>query len=147
MSVRRVEFEATEAQVANCFIRIDEHSLAMFSVDYHHGNILAHLARKDDGTHEVRLRNRVYKDDKLGPESKDHKTYWQIHDTSTRESEAIENMRGFVNSFAEMAQKVMGKRADRWEVVRGARSVEEFMELVSTMPGMHVGKLSEPADS
>ena len=105
----------------------------MWQVAFGSGNWLAHLGRKEGGGYAIDFRWRYYRDDKLLPESKDVLRYYHGEISESSDAAAIEHVRqiyGMVRSLT--------ADAPSWELLRGARSMDEFTQLLMRMPGMHV---------
>lgn len=112
---------------------INESTVGLWSVDLGpYGNILAHMARQADGSILIVVRLREYRDNVMGPESKDKRTWYEIK-TKNGEARAIEKVRRAV----EMWRRTQPTACGSWELLRGARSLDEFAELLMAMPGMH----------
>jgi hypothetical protein len=118
-------------------IEIDfEQVIGVWSVELNSaGNMIAFLSRGPGANFTLNYRFRHYRDDKLGADSADVRHYYHGELTNLTEGQAIEKLRQIVEEF----------RTDRgdgrgWELIRGERSVDEFVELFTRMPGIHVGQ-------
>jgi hypothetical protein len=117
-------------------IEIGERTIAMWSVEMHHGNLLAHLGYIEEGKPRLRLdgRFRWYRDDVIDSrKSNDRRSWWKV-ETNDPPALAIEKFRDLIESL---------RRADgwkSWELLRGSRTAAEFAEELGKMPNMHVGE-------
>jgi hypothetical protein len=101
------------------------------------GNIMLHLACTDEGLarHRIDVTSRMYVDDIIeAHKSQDRRAHWEITTNSSREA-AIAKCRKFVETYGRQTG------GEHWELLRGGRTIEEFTELLATMPGMTAGKL------
>lgn len=140
-----------EAAAQNIVIRIDENTVAMWAVhfiradDHGRSDLLAHLGRNADGTYTLIARLRHYVNDKVF-DSKDHKTWYRVHDgASTTDLRAVERFRRVVETFSETVGVLGSSPPQYWELLRGARTIMEFGELLASMPGMHVSRQGVPS--
>jgi hypothetical protein len=113
-------------------IEINEHALAMWGVELVGGNWMALLARTDvEGVLELTYRFRWYRDDIIGPDTQDV-FRGERRRGRVPEAEGIKTLRAL---WDELRAAVPGHGA--WELLRGARSLEEFGDALTAMPGMH----------
>lgn len=125
-------------------IEIGDGTIGMWCVHlppYMQGNLLAHMGYLDETRTKIRIdmRFRWYRDDIIGPESKDQRSWYRL-DTRDPEACALEKFRAVVER---MRQRFGG--ANTWELLKGARSNEEFAEMLGRMPGIHKGAPEEAA--
>lgn len=114
-------------------IEIGARTIAMWSVALANGNWLGHLGRNAEGKLEFSYRWRWYRDEVIGQDSKDVRHFYS-GTLSVPESEAIHRFREVVETLRE---DLDGRS---WELVRGARSEDEFFAALRAMPGIHVGE-------
>ena len=114
-------------------ISIDENTIGMWCVDLGPmGNWLAHVGYKDASHTKILIdcRFRWYEDDKIH-DSKDRKSWYHIETQATLERQTIDKIRRVFEGLREKAPSHRG-----WELLKGARSIEEFSEELKRMPGM-----------
>lgn len=116
-------------------IEIGDNTIAMWCIELGNaGNWLAHLARGGpNGKYLLDYRFRYYVDD-LVQNSRDRRNWYRGELSGRSDDEMLRKLR---RVFDEM-RGAMGGRG--WELVRGARSVEEFTRALGKMPGIHVGE-------
>jgi len=118
-------------------VAIGEPTVAIWSVSLAPGvDFWAHLGRNSDGKLELACRVRVHVDDRVF-DSKDQKTWWTVtqRDESKGEADMLARCRAM---FDQMLVKSLTKQG--WELVKGGRSTQEFLEALEQMPGMYVSK-------
>lgn len=118
-------------------IEIGEKTIGMWCVELPpamQGNLLAHMGYLPDGRIRIDMRFRWYRDDLIGEDSKDARSWYRL-DTKDPVALAIEKFRGVVERYRQILEG-----ASTWELLRGARSAQEFAEALAAMPGMHVGE-------
>lgn len=110
-------------------LRLREHGKAC------DGNWLAFLVREEKG-YTLQFRYRWYVDERV-TDSKDRRSFYtaEFGRRAVTESEAIERARGYFEVI-----RSHGHSEQCWELLRGARTGDEFMEALRTMPGMHIGE-------
>lgn len=119
-------------------LTVTEATVGMWSVDLLIANWLAELARAENGKHVLTYRIRFYRDEKIF-DSADQRTFHQTELSGT-EQEVLRKVRVIFDELCNATPTHHG-----WELIRGARSVEEFLAVLGGMPGMHMRK--EPAES
>lgn len=113
-------------------IEINEKTIGIWAVHLgSRGDWLGHLARGAKGI-ELKYRFRWYRDDKLYEESKDKKNWYRVESRAMSEAQGIEVVRGAYQEILTASVRNKG-----WELLRGERSVEEFMAELFAMPGMN----------
>src|SRR5689334_14910683 len=112
-------------------IVIDETARAIWHVDLMIGNWIGVLSNTD-GKLEVRYRFRWFRDTLIGPESKDIRNFYTATFTGSSEDEAIKSARELFEALLERSPERKG-----WELIRGARSYEEFFDDFMKMPSIH----------
>jgi len=122
-------------------IQITDSAIAMWQVELDgKGNVIAYLSRGADGRLRAIYRFRWYRDDVIGPESKDVRRWYEMKISSTDdESMVLAKLRSV---FERLRENYTG--ATGWEVLRGNRSLEEFTDAISAMPGMHTRVEARP---
>lgn len=115
-------------------IEVGEATVGMWCIELgRDANWLAHLARLPSGKFALDYRVRHYLDDKL--EGSADRKNWYHGELTGPEARVLHNMR---RVFDEMLERAPGHRG--WELVKGERTVEQFLEALRQMPGIHVGK-------
>lgn len=110
---------------------INEQTIGMWNVALgERGNWLAHLARDDKGI-VLTYRFRWYRDDKTY-DSGDKKNWYRAESKTMNASQGIEVMRRTFNEIMAASARNKG-----WELLRGERSMDDFMTELFKMPGMH----------
>jgi hypothetical protein len=112
----------------DAMIEVGECTIGLWSVSLPAGDWLQHLGVMPDGTYEIVYRFRWYRDDKTF-DSADEKRWFRIR-TKTGESEA------HALEVARYAYGTLNKLGAHWELMRGARSSQEFADVLLAMPGM-----------
>ena len=121
-------------------IHIDDSTLAMWHCEIPRGNFTGALRRTDKPrTFQFDWRFRHYRDDVIGPESKDIRNEYTAELANTTEREAIAVLHDL---WAELHEKA-GPECGAWELIRGARSAEEFFDQLVSMPSMHARSAEE----
>lgn len=119
-------------------LTVTEATVGMWSVDLLIANWLAELARGENGKHVLTYRTRFYRDQKIF-DSADQRTFHQAELSGT-EQEVLRKVRVIFDELRNATPPHHG-----WELIRGARSVEEFLAVLGDMPDMHMRW--EPAES
>lgn len=116
-------------------IEITEKSIALWYVEIPHPpqNLMAHLARGENGAFDLVYRFR-YKRDNKAFDSKDDKSWYGGTITNHTEAQALEKMRMLIGI---LAKKSSGQL---YELLRGTGTVEQFMEQLGKMPWAHMRK-------
>lgn len=114
-------------------IALTDATLALWSAEYPNGNWMAHLARgAEAGSYDLTVRRRAYVDDKLWPESADELRSWMVRFKSASDAAAIERTR--------LCWKMLASNSGSepaWELVRGLRTLDEFVTALAAQPGIH----------
>ena len=114
---------------------IDETLIGIWFVDLSHEDQdwLGTLRYNDDGDYEMVYRHRYYVDDK-NFDSEDKKSWYEgtIEKERYTEEEIITETRGFVAKLSAFADD-----APTFELIKGERSVEEFMVEFRALPFVH----------
>jgi hypothetical protein len=115
-------------------IEIGEATIGMWSIrvnDYM--NWLAHLAREPNGDFLFTYRFRHDNDDDP------HCNWYKGTVRGVKsEHEAIERVRRAVSQMLDSDESMVG-----WELLKGARSIEEFSRALAQMPGITMRKVGE----
>lgn len=116
---------------------ITERSIGIWQCALQDGNWLAHLGRDEQGFLVLDYRFRWYRDDKVW-ESQDVKRWYRVKSKNVNEpvEAIIELVRTLQKGLAAMNAQGQG-----WEILRGGRTVEEFTDLLTSMPGTHTQTL------
>lgn len=114
-------------------LQLGESTLGVWSVFFRTGNWLAHLAGNAEGRYELTYRFRWYRDALIGRDSKDERNFYRV--TFKDALDAPSALARAREIFSIVQSAPFTERA--WELLRGARSVEEFASLLGEMPGMH----------
>jgi hypothetical protein len=100
------------------------------------GNWLAFLVCGESGRFHLQFRYRWYVDDKVH-ESRDIRSFYRSDFPPTvTERQAIEHARRYWETICEH-----GNVTESWELVRGARDIEDFLKILGTMPGISLKKV------
>lgn len=129
-------------------MKLDDSVIAMWQIEMRlkgddgvttDGNWMAILSKQPDGF-ALNFRYRWYRDDKVGVESQDTRHFYvaKMNPAITDPGEAIKQARE-VYEFT----RSKTHSSHSWELLRGERSLDAFMELMGTMPGMHMKTISE----
>lgn len=119
-------------------LELGEGTLGMWCVHFTDGHWLAHLARTEPGQYELTYCFRWYRDALIGSDSKDVRHFYRVALKSVAiDTEALHRAR----AVFEISKSAPIAKAS-WELIRGARSLEDFCDLLSSMPGMHTSKLA-----
>jgi len=122
-------------------IEITERTIGLWHCELPDGNWLAHLEHTADGRIQLTYRVRWYRDDKLGPDSEDIKN-WYSGTMQVSEADAIAQCRAVMEAIVE----AIGGAG--WELLKGARTLDEFLQLLQAMPNMHTQTVpAPPADA
>lgn len=128
-------------------MKLDESVLAMWQIELRlkaedvavEGNWVGILS-KDKKGYVLDFRYRWYRDEKIGTESKDTRHFYEARMGTeiTSDDAAVRHAR----EVYEFTRKQSGSTMS-WELVRGKRTMDEFMELMAKMPGMHMKVVNE----
>lgn len=111
-------------------LELGEGTLGMWYVCLTDGNWLAHLARTEPGQYELTYRFRWYRDERIGGDSKDVRHFYR----GALKSVAIDTAAlHLTREIFEIVKSLPIAKAS-WELLRGARSIEEFTHLLTGMP-------------
>jgi len=111
---------------------ISEQTVGLWYVELPNGNWLASINRITDGTVQLDYRLRWFRDDKLFDESNDVRNWYRLK--TNDEKKLLETTRAI---FSQLTETFKG-----WELMRGGRSVEEFLDELGRMPGMHMKRVT-----
>ena len=114
-------------------VAIGEPTVAVWSVQIAPGvDFWAHLGKNSEGKLELACRIRTHRDD-LVFDSKDEKTWYQVvqRDASKGEADMLTRSQAV---FEQMLERSLTKRG--WELIKGGRTTQEFLEALEQMPGM-----------
>lgn len=100
---------------------------------------MAGMWREDDGIH-LSYRFRYYRDDKFDETSEDKKNWYSMVTGETAQK-SIMAVRDLIKA---MQNELDAGRS--WEILKGERSIEEFMEEFSSMPWTHITRI-EPDEN
>lgn len=121
-------------------INLDDSVLAMWAVELRSGemkgNWMALLSKDEAQGYLLQFRFRWYRDEKVS-DSEDQRTFYtaRFNPKITTDAQAIAHARAAYEHT----------RCDQpggWELIRGARSMEEFTDALAEMPGIHVSKIT-----
>jgi hypothetical protein len=120
-------------------IEISEGTVGVWYVALSHCDWLAHVGRNAEGLYELRYRFRWFRDDKIW-DSKDRKNWYRF---VTKPGEPVDRILETTRARAKLLSEGCGPLAHttNWELLRGERTVEEFADLLLTMPGVHYEKM------
>lgn len=128
-------------------MKLDDSVVAMWQIELRlkaedvavEGNWVAILS-KDDKGYVLDFRYRWYRDDEIGQDSKDTRHFYQARMGAeiTDDDAAVRHAREVYDFTRKKSES-----SHSWELVRGKRTMDEFMELMATMPGMHMKKVSK----
>jgi hypothetical protein len=128
-------------------ITMDENILAVWVIEIRsypsEGNWMASLSKTKDGF-ALTYRFRWYVDEKAH-DSADKRNWYRI-DFGPPHAHTTGDALRHGREIYDMTIRSLGKHATvphSWELIRGARSVEEFCDALTLMPGMHQRKISE----
>lgn len=116
-------------------IELDDSLVAIWNAALPNGDFLCGLRRRPTGGWEALYRFRYYRDDKLFEDSADERHWYKVtfrHAPS--EDEVIAELRSMMDLLPQ----------PQWEILRGARSTEEFAKLLYAMPGIHHKTVDAP---
>lgn len=120
--------------------QLDDRVLAIWCFELSGGNWMAFLYKEPAG-YVMEYRFRWYRDDKVH-DSKDKRNWYRMAfnllDLPKGDEEAVKHGRE-VYEFL----KTETKSSAGWELIRGARSSDEFIEMLRTMPGVSYKVISD----
>jgi hypothetical protein len=100
------------------------------------GNWMAILVPDEKGHFTLQFRYRWYVDDNVH-DSQDVRSFYQSNFPPTvSEQEAIVHARRYWETVCEHANV-----KERWELLRGARDLEDFLDVLAQMPGISMKKV------
>lgn len=128
-------------------MKLDDSVIAMWQIELRlkqedvvcDGNWMAILSKEAD-RFVLQYRFRWYQDDKIGAESQDKRNFYlvKMNPEITDPLEAIKHAR----EIYDLTRSKM-ESCHSWELLRGERSWDEYIELMGTMPGMYMKTISE----
>ena len=97
------------------------------------------ILSKDEKGYVLDFRYRWYRDEEIGPQSKDTRHFYQARMGTeiTSDDAAVRHAREVYDFTRKKSESTLC-----WELVRGERTMDEFMELMAKMPGMHMTTVS-----
>jgi hypothetical protein len=130
-------------------IKMDDTILAIWCIEIRaesDGNWLACLSKRPNG-YELEYRFRWYVDD-VTYDSADRRNFFciQFGKVYLTDTEAIHHGREIFDLTRRSLAKNPAGNATfpyTWELIRGARSTDEFVDALAAMPGMHMRKITE----
>lgn len=108
-------------------IVVDDKTIAVFHVDTEFGNVLGAIRPLTEGWLHITIRARLQRDDKVW-DSEDEKKWWDI-----RTEDTVENAIAKLRLIFESVPFRNGPVTE----IRNEGSVEEMMERLTSMKGMH----------
>lgn len=126
-------------------IKMDNSVLAIWCVEIRgesDGNWMATLMKGEKGEYRMEYRFRWYRDDKHH-HSEDKRSFFtvQFNPEITSDAKAIEHG----HEVYEVARKQSNSTIS-WELVRGARSTDEFVDALASMPGVRMKRFESEAE-
>ena len=115
-------------------IELGDPTVAIWCVELPGGNLMMHLGRITDTHFALDLRFRWYRDDKIHDSDDDRS--WYRCEPHGREADVLHKARRVFEHY----RALVGSTG--WELIRGARTADEFADLLKQMPGIHFKQVS-----